>query len=96
MHIWRVIRTLYFRELTQLLRDRHTLIYSVAIPIFLYPTLLFSVFQLMAVVKAGAGVGQPLQVIGAHVVADAEVAKTQIAEVMEQVLPGKEHEVTVD
>lgn len=49
--IIRPLKTLYLRELSHLLRDRHTLIYSVAIPLFLYPLILFALFQAMALVK---------------------------------------------
>ena len=51
MRVLRIVKTLYMRELLHLGRDRHTLIYSIAIPIFLYPTILFCVFQSMAVVR---------------------------------------------
>ncbi len=42
---------IYMRELRLLLRDHHTLIYSCAIPLFLYPVILFVVFQAMSLVK---------------------------------------------
>ncbi len=48
---WRILKTLYTRELVHLLRDRHTLIYSIAIPVFLYPTLLLLVLQSLTVVR---------------------------------------------
>lgn len=48
---YRELKTLYMCEVKQMLRDRHTLIYTVAIPIFFYPVLLFIVFQAMALVK---------------------------------------------
>ena len=47
----RELKTLYRREMTHLMRDRHTLIYSVAIPLFLYPALLFVVFQALALIQ---------------------------------------------
>lgn len=39
------------KECRHLLRDRHTLIYSIGIPLFLYPVLLFGLFQSLVVVK---------------------------------------------
>lgn len=45
------LRTVYVREVRLLCRDQHTLIYSFAIPLFLYPAILFIFFQSMALVK---------------------------------------------
>jgi sodium transport system permease protein len=45
------IRAVYVKELRSLLRDRHIFLYSVALPAFLYPLLLFGSLQVIAYVR---------------------------------------------
>jgi len=47
----REIQTLFLREVRHMLRDRHTMIYTVAIPIFFYPLTIFVVLQSIAVIQ---------------------------------------------
>ncbi len=45
------LRAVYAKELRSLLRDRHILIYSVALPAFLYPAVLLGVLQVVGYVR---------------------------------------------
>lgn len=47
----REIRVLYFRELRSALRDRSIVVYSILLPIFLYPVTLWVVFTVMTFVR---------------------------------------------
>jgi sodium transport system permease protein len=48
---FRELRTLFVREVKHMLRDRHTMIYTVAIPLFFYPFTLFAVLQSVTVIR---------------------------------------------
>ena len=41
---WRDIRTLYFRELRSALRERGIVVYSILIPVILYPLLIWLIY----------------------------------------------------
>ena len=43
--------TVYAKEMRSLARDRHTVIYSLFLPLFLYPALLLGTLQVVAFVK---------------------------------------------
>ena len=45
------VRQVYVKELRSLLRDRHILLYSVALPAFLYPALFLGMFQVLTYVR---------------------------------------------
>jgi sodium transport system permease protein len=44
--------TVYWKEMRSLARDRHTLIYSLFLPLFLYPFLIWAVIQIITYVRA--------------------------------------------
>lgn len=55
------ILAVYSKELRCLFRDRHTVLYSLAVPAFLYPALLLGAFQVFMVVR-GLGERKPSRV----------------------------------
>jgi sodium transport system permease protein len=46
-----MIRSVYLKELRSLMRDRHVLLYSVALPAFLYPVLILGVLEVVLFVR---------------------------------------------